>query len=88
MVGVGIAWASILTMPYAMLAGCLPPARMGVFMGVFNFFIVLPEMFASLTFQPLVKHVFHNNPVSLVMLGGAFLLIAAVSVTIVDDVSA
>ena len=87
MVGVGIAWASILTMPYAMLSGCLPPARMGVFMGVFNFFIVIPEIVASLTFQPLVKHVFHNNPVSLVMLGGACLLVAAASVCIVDDVA-
>jgi maltose/moltooligosaccharide transporter len=85
MVGVGIAWASILTMPYAMLAGALPPARMGVYMGVFNFFIVIPEIIASLTFQPLVKHVFHNNPLSIVMLGGACLLVAALSVTIVRD---
>jgi maltose/moltooligosaccharide transporter len=85
MVGVGIAWASILTMPYAMLAGCLPPERMGVYMGVFNLFIVLPNMVASLTFQPLVKHVFHNNPLWVVMMGGACLLLAAVSVAFVDD---
>ncbi len=85
MVGIGIAWSSILTMPYAMLANALPPARMGVYMGVFNFFIVIPEIVASLTFQPLVKNVFHNNPISLVMLGGACLLVAAVCVSIVQD---
>src|ERR1700677_940722 len=87
MVGVGIAWASILTMPYAILSGALPPARMGVYMGIFNFFIVIPEILASLTFQPLVKYVFHNNPLSLVMLGGGCLLLAAALVAIVDDVS-
>ena len=85
MVGVGIAWASILTMPYAILSTVLPAARTGVYMGVFNFFIVIPEIIASLTFQPLVKNVFHNNPVSLVMLGGACLLVAAACVGIVQD---
>ncbi|HYE15816.1 MAG TPA: MFS transporter, partial [Pyrinomonadaceae bacterium] len=52
MVGVGIAWASILSMPYAILSGALPPTRMGVYMGVFNFFIVIPEIIASFTFGP------------------------------------
>jgi maltose/moltooligosaccharide transporter len=87
MLGVGIAWASILSMPYAILSGALPPARMGVYMGIFNFFIVIPEIIASLTFQPLVKHVFHNNPLYVVMLGGVCLLIAAALVAIVRDVS-
>ncbi|HVF57264.1 MAG TPA: MFS transporter [Pyrinomonadaceae bacterium] len=87
MVGVGIAWASILSMPYAILSGALPPARMGVYMGVFNFFIVLPEIFAALTFQPLVKYVFNNNPLYVVMLGGACLLVAAALVSIVRDVA-
>jgi maltose/moltooligosaccharide transporter len=86
MVGVGIAWASILSMPYAILSGALPPARMGVYMGVFNFFIVIPEIIASLTFQPLVKHVFGNNPLYVVMLGGASMLIAALLVMRVQDV--
>ena len=53
MVGVGIAWASILSMPYAILSNALPPGRMGVYMGVFNFFIVIPEIVASLGFGPL-----------------------------------
>lgn len=86
MVGVGIAWASILSMPYAILSGSLPPNRMGVYMGVFNFFIVIPEIVASLTFQPLVKNVFQNNPLYVVMLGGASMLIAALLVVRVKDV--
>lgn len=86
MVGVGIAWASILSMPYAILSGSLPPQRMGVYMGVFNFFIVIPEIVASLTFQPLVKYVFGNNPLYVVMLGGASMLIAALLVMRVQDV--
>lgn len=85
MVGIGIAWASILSMPYAILSGSLPPARMGVYMGIFNFFIVIPEIIASLTFQPLVKHVFQNNPLYVVMLGGASMLVAALLVTRVRD---
>ena len=87
MVGVGIAWASILSMPYAILSGVLPPARMGVYMGIFNFFIVIPEIIASLSFQPLVKHVFGNDPQYAVMLGGASLLTAACLVARVRDVT-
>jgi maltose/moltooligosaccharide transporter len=79
MIGVGIAWASILSMPYAMLSTALPKARMGVYMGIFNFFIVLPEILASLTLEPVVKKVFHNDPVKVVMLGGASLLIAVIA---------
>jgi maltose/moltooligosaccharide transporter len=73
----GIAWASILSMPYAILAGALPPERMGVYMGIFNFFIVLPEILAALTFGPLVKNLLHGNLVYAVMAGGGFLIIAA-----------
>jgi maltose/moltooligosaccharide transporter len=87
MLGVGIAWASILSMPYAILSGALPPARMGVYMGVFNFFIVIPEITAALSFQPLIKHVFNNNPMYVVMLGGAALLVAALLVARVEDVA-
>ncbi|HEX4084389.1 MAG TPA: MFS transporter [Chthoniobacteraceae bacterium] len=77
MIGVGLAWASILSMPYAMLSGALPSARMGVYMGIFNFFIVIPEILVSLTLGPVVKTIFHNDPVKVVMLGGAALLLAA-----------
>jgi maltose/moltooligosaccharide transporter len=90
MVGVGIAWASILSMPYAILSTALPASRMGVYMGVFNFFIVLPEIIASLTFGPLIRVAFGadnpNAPLYVVMLGGVFLLIAALCVGFVKDV--
>lgn len=78
MVGIGIAWASILSMPYAMLSSSVPANRMGVYMGVFNFFIVIPEIVASVGFQPLVKHVFGNNPADVVIMGGICLILAAV----------
>ena len=89
MVGVGIAWASILSMPYAILSSALPPARMGVYMGVFNFFIVIPEIIASLGFGPLTRAVFGRDnpaaPLYTVMLGGVCLLVAAACVSLVDD---
>jgi len=85
MIGVGIAWASILSMPYAILAGAIPADRTGVYMGVFNFFIVIPEIIASVLFQPLVKNVFHDNPLYVVMMGGVSMLIAAALVTRVQD---
>ena len=73
----GIAWASILSMPYAMLAGALPAERMGVYMGIFNFFIVLPEILAALTFGPAVKNLLGGNLIFAVMAGGVFMLVAA-----------
>jgi maltose/moltooligosaccharide transporter len=89
MVGVGIAWASILSMPFAILAGALPPHRMGVYMGVFNFFIVIPEILAALFFGDIIRGVFGaDNPnasLYMVMIGGASMLVAAALVTIVDD---
>jgi maltose/moltooligosaccharide transporter len=90
MVGVGIAWASILSMPYAILSTALPPKRMGVYMGVFNFFIVIPEIVASLGFGPLIRLLFGrdnpNAPLYVVMLGGVCLLIAAACVGLVREV--
>jgi maltose/moltooligosaccharide transporter len=73
----GVAWASILSMPYAILAGALPAERMGVYMGIFNFFIVLPEILAALFFGALVKNYLHGNLVHAVMAGGVCLFVAA-----------
>ena len=87
MVGVGVAWASILSMPYAILSGALPAERIGVYMGIFNFFIVLPEITQSLTMGWLIKNVFNNNPLYVVMLGGVFLLVAALFMIPVIDVA-
>ncbi len=85
MIGVGIAWASILSIPYAILSDAVPADRTGVYMGVFNFFIVIPEIVASATFQALVKNVFGNNPLYVVMMGGASMLVAALFVLRVQD---
>ena len=76
----GVAWASILSMPYAILSGALPAERMGVYMGIFNFFIVLPEILAALFFGNLVKNYLHGNLVHAVMAGGVCLFIAAAAV--------
>jgi maltose/moltooligosaccharide transporter len=78
MTGVGIAWASILSMPYAMLSGVLPEDKIGVYMGIFNFFIVLPEIIASLGFGWIMKHVLHNDRLLAVQIGGVLMLLAAV----------
>ncbi len=89
MVGVGIAWASILSMPYAILSGVLPAGRIGIYMGVFNFFIVIPEIVQALTFGPIIRLLFgaenHNAPLYMVMTGGCFMLIAALLVMRVSD---
>ena len=77
MVGVGIAWASILAMPYAMLSNALPPAKMGFYMGVFNFFIVLPQILASVGLGFLMEHVLGNDGTKALVLGGLALLLAA-----------
>ena len=77
MTGVGIAWASILSMPYAMLSGVLPENKIGVYMGIFNFFIVLPEIIASLGFGWIMKNVLHNDRLAAVQIGGCLMIIAA-----------
>lgn len=77
MIGIGIAWTSILSMPYAMLSGCLPKDKVGIYMGVFNFFIVLPEIMASLGFGWLMKNVLHNDRLAAVEIGGALIILAA-----------
>lgn len=88
MAGVGIAWASILSMPYVILAGAIKPERMGVYMGVFNLFIVIPQVVMSFVTPQIYENLLGKNPLNVVMLGGVMLLIAAASVLIVKDVGA
>ncbi len=88
MTGVGIAWASTLAMPYALLAGSLPPQKTGIYMGIFNFFIVIPEIIASVAFGWVMARLLNNNRLSAVVLGGCFLLLAAALVYRVRDVAA
>jgi len=88
MTGVGIAWASILSMPYVMLSTAVPPARMGVYMGVFNLFIVIPQIVMSLVVPNIFNNVLAGDPRNVVVLGGISLLIAAATVRGVRDVHA
>jgi maltose/moltooligosaccharide transporter len=77
MTGIGIAWASILSMPYAMLSGVLPKDKVGLYVGIFNFFIVLPEIIASLGFGWLMRNVLGNDRLLAVELGGVLMVAAA-----------
>ena len=77
MTGIGIAWASILSMPYAMLSGVLPKEKVGLYVGIFNFFIVLPEIMASLGFGWLMRNVLGNDRLLAVELGGVLMVVAA-----------
>ena len=86
MAGVGVAWASILSMPYVMLSTAVPPARMGVYMGVFNLFIVIPQIVMSLVVPNIFDTVLAGDPRNAVVLGGVMLLLGAVSVAGVQDV--
>ena len=89
MVLIGIAWASILSMPYAMLSNSIPAAKMGFYMGVFNFFIVLPQILASAGLGLLMKHLLGGNPMNAVLLGGASMTLAGLCVAFVSkDVDA
>ena len=77
MLGLGIAWSSALIMPYAMLSSSIPPQRRGVYQGIFNFFVVLPEVVLSLGFGWVMQHLLHGNRLLAVVIGGVSLIIAA-----------
>jgi maltose/moltooligosaccharide transporter len=85
MVGVGIAWASILAMPYAILAGSIPLKKMGVYMGIFNFFITIPQIMSGVLNRPLVKYAFGQEAVFALVMAGVLFLIGAVAVLFVED---
>ncbi|AII51978.1 MFS transporter [Hymenobacter sp. APR13] len=85
MVGVGIAWASILSVPYAMLAGALPANKMGYYMGVFNFFIVIPQVVAGLILGFFTKSVFGGESVYTLVLGGCSMIISGLLTLRVQD---
>ncbi len=80
MIGVGLAWASIMANPYVMLAGCIPQERVGVYMGIFNMFIVIPMMIQIFTLPLIYQPLLHGNPENVVRLAGVLLLFAAVAV--------
>ena len=82
---VGIAWASILSMPYAMLSGALPADKMGYFMGVFNFFIVIPQIIAATVLGFLTLNLFGGNTMLTLVLGGGLMILAGILCLRVDD---
>jgi maltose/moltooligosaccharide transporter len=86
MAGIGVAWASILSMPYAMLTGALPQNKMGIYMGIFNFFIVIPQILAASILGSMVKHLFDGNTMNALITGGISMIVAAIMVKFVKDV--
>ena len=85
MIGIGIAWASILAMPYAILSDSLPPAKMGTYMGIFNFFITIPQIVNGVIHGWIVNHVYNGQPIYALLTGGCFLILAAVSVILIKE---
>lgn len=85
MVGIGLAWSSTLTMPYAILAGALPPHKMGFYMGVFNFFVVVPQLIAASFLGPLVRILFNDQSIYALVVGGVSMIIAGLMNVFVKD---
>ncbi len=85
MIGVGIAWASILSMPYSLLSSALPFHKMGVYMGIFNFFIVIPQILAASVLGLLVKHVFDGQAIYALVFGGCLMILAGLATLRVKD---
>ncbi|MBB1270388.1 MFS transporter, partial [Shewanella sp. SR44-3] len=85
MIGVGFAWASILSVPYALLSGALPPQKMGVYMGIFNFFIVIPQLLAASILGLLLKTFFNGEPIYALVLGGVFMMLSGIAVLFVEQ---
>jgi maltose/moltooligosaccharide transporter len=87
MIGIGIAWASILSIPYAMLSGVLPSGKMGYYMGVFNFFIVIPQLVAASILGFLVSKYFNSEPIYALLIGGCSMILAGVIALTINDKS-
>lgn len=85
MLGVGIAWASILAMPYAILAGSIPAKKMGIYMGIFNFFIVAPQILNAIIGGPIVKNLYGGNAMLAIVTSGVFMILAAFTLRFVKD---
>lgn len=85
MICVGIAWASILAMPYVILSSSIPAGKMGIYMGIFNFFITIPQILNGIIGGPMVKYVYNEQPVYAIMLAGIFMICAAISTIYVYD---
>ncbi len=85
MIGIGLAWGSILAMPYAILSGSIPARKMGVYMGIFNFFITFPQIVNGFFGGLMVKHLFHGQAIYAIVLAGILMILGAVSVLNVQE---
>ena len=85
MIGIGIAWGSILAMPYAMLASSIPPRRMGVYMGLFNMSITIPQIVSGIFSGLILKYFFADNPILCLVMAGASMLLGAISALFITE---
>ena len=85
MTAIGIAWASLLTMPYAILSSAVPHKKMGVYMGMFNLFVVIPQILASAILGLLVRTVFHGQAIGAIVLGGVAMIVSGILMMFVKD---
>ena len=85
MVGIGMAWAAILSMPYAMLSDVLPPKRIGIYMGLFNLTVVIPQILSGLIGGPILRSIFHNQGIYILVLAGAIMILGALSVVFIKQ---
>jgi len=88
MIGIGLAWASILAMPYVILSGSIPAGKLGIYMGIFNFFITLPQIINGIAGGWIVKHLYNGQPIYAIVLAGFFMICGAISVLFVYDAGA
>jgi maltose/moltooligosaccharide transporter len=88
MIGIGLAWASILAMPYVILSGAIPAGKLGIYMGIFNFFITLPQIINGIAGGWIVKHLYNGQPIYAIVLAGFLMLCGAISVLFVYDAGA
>jgi maltose/moltooligosaccharide transporter len=85
MIGIGMAWASILSMPYAILTGSLPQNKMGVYMGIFNFFVVIPQILAATILGFMVNTLFNGETIFALVAGGVSMFVSALLILFVKD---
>ncbi|MFM2138001.1 MAG: hypothetical protein RJA57_308, partial [Bacteroidota bacterium] len=85
MAGVGLAWCSILAMPYALLTKALPPQKMGVYMGIFNFFIVIPQILAATVLGMFTRHLFNGEAIYTILVGGCSMILAGLLTLRIKD---
>lgn len=84
MIGVGFAWASILSLPYALLSNDLPAKKMGVYMGIFNFFIVIPQLVAASLLGLVLREFFDLQAIFALVIGGSLMIVAGFATLLVD----